>query len=161
MVVDPWLEGLWSAIKEALSKMASDKTSHLKENEENTATDIAALSTPDVQLNALSITDQQNCEPVKPSLSTDSKYASPPVVDLRPASSGGAGLESRFTGGAAPKPQICNDDELAASLTVSLPPLSESSLHVPALPPPYLDVSFQDVDSVEQVMNKNPLNFTL
>ncbi len=41
--------------------------------------------------------------------------------------------------------------ELAPSLTSSLPPLSESSLNVPALPPPYLDVSLQDMDTLEQV----------
>lgn len=155
MVVDPWLEGLWGAIIEALSKMASEKTSHLKENAEHSATELPELSTPDVQLNALSITDEQNCEPVKPSPSTDSKCASPPAVgDLRPASlSGGAALEASFTRAAAPKTQPCDEEELASSLTLSLPPLSESSLHVPALSPAYLDVSLQDVDSEEQVMN--------
>ncbi|XP_037829005.1 methionine synthase reductase isoform X2 [Kryptolebias marmoratus] len=154
VVVDPWLEGLWSAITEALSKMASDKTPDLKENAENPATEI-----PDVQLNLLSLTDQQSCDPVSPSRSTDSKYASPPAIrDLRPASSsGGAGLASqRPSSVAAPKTQTCNDAELAASLTFSLPPLSESSLNVPALPPPFLDVTFQDVDSVEQTVG--PLN---
>uniref|UniRef100_A0AAQ5YNB0 Methionine synthase reductase n=1 Tax=Amphiprion ocellaris TaxID=80972 RepID=A0AAQ5YNB0_AMPOC len=48
-----------------------------------------------------------------------------------------------------------------SSLTCSLPPLSESSLNVPALPPPYLDVSLQEADTIEQVMNAaivGPLN---
>uniref|UniRef100_A0A3P8VTI6 Methionine synthase reductase n=1 Tax=Cynoglossus semilaevis TaxID=244447 RepID=A0A3P8VTI6_CYNSE len=89
VVVDPWLEGLWKAIKGALSKMASNWTT------------------------------------------------GPPV--------GNCGIESVKTQtGHAGDPQ-------EGSLTHSLPPLSESSLNVPALPPPYLDVSLEDVDTMKEV----------
>lgn len=139
--------------------MASDRTSHLKDNAENSATEIPKVSTPDVQLNLLSLTDQQNCEPVTPPLTTNSKNAPlPAACDFRPdSSSGSAGLASQCAGVAAPKTQTCTDVETAASLTFSLPPLSKASLNVPALPPPYLDVTFQDVDSVEQVMHVSAL----
>uniref|UniRef100_A0A8C9ZNV0 Methionine synthase reductase n=1 Tax=Sander lucioperca TaxID=283035 RepID=A0A8C9ZNV0_SANLU len=93
VVVDPWLEGLWKAIKGALSNMDSDRTE------------------------------------------TVSKFAT-------------AASSSTQTGDAG-VPHVA----LAASLTHSLPPLSQSSLNVPALPSPYLDVSLQEVDTVEQVRN--------
>uniref|UniRef100_A0A671XEN1 Methionine synthase reductase n=1 Tax=Sparus aurata TaxID=8175 RepID=A0A671XEN1_SPAAU len=50
---------------------------------------------------------------------------------------------------------------LASSLKCSLPPLSESSLNVPALPPSYLDVSLQEVDTMEEIIgpfNKETLH---
>ncbi|KAM4543746.1 methionine synthase reductase isoform 2-T3 [Fundulus diaphanus] len=146
LVIDPWLEGLWNAIKDALSKMASDG------NRDDAAREIPDSSLPDVQLNLLSIGDKQNYEP-------DSKYASPSVVsDARPASSAvSAGLTSRPTFSVStptPKTRACGEGaahvSLAASLRSSLPPLSESSLNVPALPPPYLDVTFQETDAAEQ-----------
>lgn len=152
LVIDPWLEGLWSAIKDALSKMASDSPAQLNEIGEDCAKEIPDPSVPDVQLNLLSITEKQNCEP-------DSKYASPLTIsDVRPASStGSTGLASQSTSAvssSAPKTQACSEGvphvSLAASLTSSLPPLSESSLNVPALPPPYLDVTFQGADVVQQ-----------
>uniref|UniRef100_A0A7N8WYJ9 Methionine synthase reductase n=1 Tax=Mastacembelus armatus TaxID=205130 RepID=A0A7N8WYJ9_9TELE len=88
VVVDPWLEGLWKAIKEALSKMSGY---------------VARIS------------------------------------------ASAAETQTRDTGG--------SHVLLEGSLTCSLPPLSESSLNVPALPPPYLDVSLEDVVSVGQVRN--------
>lgn len=169
--MDPWLEGLWNAIKQALSEMASGGTAHLKGNVEDSAMEPPDSSIPDVQLNLLSLTDHQNCGSVRASLNTDSKYASAvsssasatqtAVSDLRPASCAGSpklASESSDTASVSTSvPETQNRDAgvshvaLAASLTSSLPPLSESSLNVPALPPPYLDVSLQDVDTVEQV----------
>uniref|UniRef100_A0A665VER4 Methionine synthase reductase n=1 Tax=Echeneis naucrates TaxID=173247 RepID=A0A665VER4_ECHNA len=98
VVVDPWLEGLWKAIKGALSKMASDKVDPLKG--------------PSVR--ALAI--------------TDSKYA-------RTAS------------------YSASDEGTTLSDDGGAPHVPLSSLNVPALPPPYLHVSLQDVDSREQVRN--------
>ncbi|XP_073343911.1 methionine synthase reductase isoform X2 [Pagrus major] len=150
VVVDPWLDGLWKAIK-------------------------------DVQLNLLSITDRQNCESVGGSVETVSKSAfaassSAPaaqtaVSDLRPAASAGSpGLASQSHGTAsistsAPETQTKDAGVsrviLASSLKCSLPPLSESSLNVPALPPSYLDVSLQEVDTMEEIIgpfNKETLH---
>ncbi|XP_028288870.1 methionine synthase reductase isoform X2 [Parambassis ranga] len=164
VVVDPWLAGLWKAIKGALSKMASDRTAHIKENAADSAKTTSDSSIPDVQLNLLSLTDHQDCESC---VDTDSKFASAAsssasaVSDLRPASSAGSsGLASHSRGSAsvftsAPQAQAVDAEvlhvELAASLTCSIPPLSESALNVPALPPSYLDVSLQEVDSVEEI----------
>uniref|UniRef100_A0A7N6B3A6 Methionine synthase reductase n=1 Tax=Anabas testudineus TaxID=64144 RepID=A0A7N6B3A6_ANATE len=117
LVVDPWLQGLWSAIKQALTKMAS-----------------VGISTA--------------------------------VSDLRPASSAESpklASKSSDTASVSTSVPEANDRDagvshiaLAASLTASLPPLSESSLNVPALPPPYLDVSLQCVHPTEQI--DGPLN---
>uniref|UniRef100_A0A3B4X3H4 Methionine synthase reductase n=1 Tax=Seriola lalandi dorsalis TaxID=1841481 RepID=A0A3B4X3H4_SERLL len=112
VVVDPWLEGLWKAIKGALSKMASDRT--------------------DVQLNLLT-------SPAGSPMLASQSHATASVTTSAPETqTGDVGVPH---------------DALAASLTCSLPPLSESSLNVPALPSPYLDVSLQDMDIMEPVRN--------
>lgn len=163
--MEPWIEGLWKAIKGALSKMASDKSDVLK-GEAGGPKETPDSSIPHVQLNLLGITDHQSCESIKASAEMLSKFASSSapqtaVSDLRPAFPAGSPVlasQSRGTASvstSAPKTQTGNAGvpgvALAASLTCSLPPLSESPLNVPALPPPYLDVSLQEVDSVEQV----------
>lgn len=170
VVVDPWLEGLWKAIKGAISKMATDKTDPLKENMDDSPKRTPDSHAPDVQLNLLSLNDHKSCETVGASVHTDSKYASAApsspahdtrtaVSDLRPTS---AVLASQSQGTASVSTsaqETQNRDAgvphaaLAASLTCSLPPLSQSALNVPTLPPPYLDVSLQDVDNTEQVSN--------
>lgn len=171
VVLDPWLEGLWKAIKGALSKMASDRTGHFKGDAGDSAKETPDSSIPDVQLNLLSLADHQNCES---SVESYSKFASAAsssasatqtaVSDLRPVSlAGSTGLESQSGGIAsvstsAPETQIGGAGvphvALAASLTRSLPPLSESSLSVPALPHPFLDVSLQEVDTMGEVRNE-------
>ncbi|XP_070708837.1 methionine synthase reductase [Pempheris klunzingeri] len=180
-VVDPWLEGLWKAVKGALSKMASDTTGYLQGGAGDSPKETPDSSIPDVQLNLLSITDRQNFESVRASVETVSKFASAAsssapathaaVSDLRPAAPAGSpGLASESSGTASvstSSPETQSGDagvphvELAASLTHSLPPLSESSLNVPALPPPYLDVCLQEVDTIEQIVspsNKDTLH---
>lgn len=169
--MDPWLDGLWKAIKEALLKMASDRTGYLKGEAGDSPKETPDSSTPDISLNLLNITDRQNCELDGHSSTTVSKFASAvsssasathtAISDLRPASPAGSlGLASKSCGTASVStlvPDSQNGDAevphvtLAASLTHSLPPLSESSLNVPALPPPYLDVSLQEVEMTEQV----------
>ncbi|XP_074549213.1 methionine synthase reductase isoform X2 [Halichoeres trimaculatus] len=178
VVVDPWLEGLWKAIKAALSEMASDRTGYLTGEAGNSPKDAPDSSIPDVQLSLLSITDQQNCISAKSSVETVSELASAAsssvsasttqtaVTDLGPASPlGNDRLASQLHDAASvssSKPGTQTTEAgvppvaLAASLTCSLPPLSESSLNVPALPPPYLDVSLQEVNFVEQI--DGPLN---
>ncbi|XP_047423665.1 methionine synthase reductase [Mugil cephalus] len=166
VVIDPWLEGLWDAIKEAVSKMASDRTPHLKENAEDSAKEAPHSSAPDVQLNLLSITDhQQNCQSVKADSKSASAAASPSpstASDARPAPPAGGPVFSSQSGGAANVSTSASEtqgevdagvprDALVASLTSSVPPLSESSLNVPALPSPFLDVSLHEVDTLEQI----------
>uniref|UniRef100_A0A7N5ZT30 Methionine synthase reductase n=1 Tax=Anabas testudineus TaxID=64144 RepID=A0A7N5ZT30_ANATE len=176
LVVDPWLQGLWSAIKQALTKMASGGIAHSKQDAGDSAKETPDSSIPDVQLNLLSLTDHQNCGSVGISVNTDSKSASAAssstsatqtaVSDLRPASSAESpklASKSSDTASVSTSVPEANDRDagvshiaLAASLTASLPPLSESSLNVPALPPPYLDVSLQCVHPTEQI--DGPLN---
>lgn len=169
VVLDPWLDGLWKAIKSALSKMASDRTGYLNAEAVDSTKGTPDSSSPDVQLNLLSITDCQNCDSVGGSVETVSKSASAAsapatqtaVSDHRPdASAGSPGLASQSHGAAsvttsAPETQTKDAGVpcviLASSLKCSLPPLSESSLNVPALPPSYLDVSLQEVDTTEEV----------
>uniref|UniRef100_A0A674N747 Methionine synthase reductase n=1 Tax=Takifugu rubripes TaxID=31033 RepID=A0A674N747_TAKRU len=108
LVVDPWIKGLWNAIKEELSNMTS------KQTESNLAS---------------------------PSVSTTQTAGS----DLRPdSSSRRIGLSSRTDG-------ALSADAGVASLTHSLPPLSQSALNIPALPPPYLCVSLQEMETTEDV----------
>ncbi|XP_040921488.1 methionine synthase reductase isoform X1 [Toxotes jaculatrix] len=170
VVIDPWLEGLWKAIKGALSKMASDTTAPVRGDAGDSPKGTTDSYIQDVQLNLLSLSDRQNCESVKASVDTDSKDASAAsatqtaVCDLKPASPAkNPGLVSRSHGTtsvstSAPETQTGDAGvphvPLAASLTCSLPPLSESSLNVPSLPPPYLDVSLQDVNSMEQIVGR-------
>ncbi|KAM3849506.1 methionine synthase reductase-like [Diretmus argenteus] len=179
LVVDPWLAGLWEAIKGALSKMASDREGHSNTD----LTDSAAnLSSPDIKLNLLSLADDQNCESARASeeaadsKSTFAALSSASVTqttasDPRPTfSAEDIGLDSQSADIAAgvskSTPETQTGDVgvshavLEASLTCSLPPLSESSLNVPALPPPYLNVSLQE-DAVEEVnapLNKEALH---
>lgn len=133
LVVDPWLEGLWTAIKQALHKMASYDGAQLKENATQTPT------LPDVQLNQLSISDRQSNGENTSNSTASGKHATvvthSPVIDSKPELS-----ESR------------TEITCVASLTNSLPPLSESALSVPALPPPYLDVSLQEAVAVEETL---------
>ncbi|XP_005722595.1 methionine synthase reductase isoform X1 [Pundamilia nyererei] len=172
LVVDPWLGGLWKAIKESLSKMASVGTAHLKESPEDSTKETPDSSVPDVQLNLLSIADQQNCESVRASVPADSKFASvasssvSAASDLKPASPAGSpGLASQSGDAASVSTSASKTHTeetgvphvaLAHSLSCSVPPLSESSLNVPALPPTYLDVSLQEVDTMEEIVG--PLN---
>ncbi|KAK2859403.1 hypothetical protein Q5P01_004023 [Channa striata] len=184
LVVDPWIQGLWNGIKQALSKMASDGTAQSKRDVGDSPKDSPTPNSSilDVQLNLLNLTDLPNCESVRASVNTDSKYASADsasatqtaVSHLKPSSLGGSAVlapESRDSASViASAPETYAGDAgdagvshiaLAASLTVSLPTLSESSLNVPALPPSYLDVSIQDVDTVEQIdvpLNKETLH---
>lgn len=150
LVVDPWLEGLWKAIKEELSNMTSKRTECVNEEASNSSKETPDPSTADVRLDLLSIADSQDCESMgqsgklatsaSPSVSTESA-----VSDVRPDSS------SSNTGVASQADGAFSADAGVASLTRSLPPLSESALNVPALPPPYLSVSLQEVETTEDV----------
>ncbi|KAM3592902.1 uncharacterized protein V6R79_001416 [Siganus canaliculatus] len=163
LVVDPWLEGLWDAIKEALSKMAPDRTGYLKGETEDSPKGSVDSAVPDIQLNLLSIEDSQHCQ----SIETDPKYASAAAAsastaqtalsDLSPASPAGSSGPTSQSSGAALEPETQPKTvPLTASLTCSLPPLSDSSLNVPALPPVYLDVSLLDALTIHEIVG--PVN---
>uniref|UniRef100_A0A4W5JQQ9 Methionine synthase reductase n=1 Tax=Hucho hucho TaxID=62062 RepID=A0A4W5JQQ9_9TELE len=125
LVLDPWLEGLWEAIIGALAKMATpqpERDGHVRDLRVS-LNETPESSATDVKLHLMSL-----------------KESEPPNSDsLRTA----AESESTKTDG-APSAVV------EASLTRSLPPLSESVLNVPALPPPYLDVTLQEATIEEE-----------
>uniref|UniRef100_A0A8C7L2I1 Methionine synthase reductase n=1 Tax=Oncorhynchus kisutch TaxID=8019 RepID=A0A8C7L2I1_ONCKI len=109
LVLDPWLEGLWEAIRGAAS---------LNETPE--------LSVTDVKLHLMmSLTSNNRTAPKLDGVVTDPESV----------------LETQS---GAPSAVV------EASLTCSLPPLSESVLNVPALPPAYLDVTLQEATIEEE-----------
>nr|XP_061821581.1 methionine synthase reductase-like isoform X1 [Nerophis lumbriciformis] len=153
VVVDPWLEGLWKAVKAAISNMASDWS--VKEDSVHKTLD---SSVPDVQLNLLSLTNHQtpevstepdpkcapaecNVGPVSPS---ESSKVAPKGVSL--ITTTGPETQNKHPG-SSPAP----------SLTRSGTHLSDLSLNVPALPPSFLDVSLQEVIPAEGEISA-PLN---
>ncbi|KAF7661753.1 hypothetical protein LDENG_00253680 [Lucifuga dentata] len=160
LVVDPWLQGLWQAIKGALSKMASGRQGHLKEDPRDSAKETYHSSMPDVKINLLNLNDNQNSESVRESVETDLKAAaassSVAISGLRPVPPASQSHDIAGVSTSASETQTGNAEvPHEASLTCSLPPLSESSLNVPALPSAYLEVSLQE-DTVEEVFA--PLN---
>lgn len=149
--MDPWIKGLWNAIKEELSNMTSKQTECVKEEVRDSSKESLDPSTADMQLNLLSIADCQNCKSVgqleklanlaSPSVSTTQTTGS----DVRPDSSlRRIGLSSRTDG-------ALSADAGVTSLTHSLPPLSQSALNIPALPPPYLCVCLHEMETTEDV----------
>lgn len=165
--MDPWLDGLWKAIKEALTKMSSDSDGCVKGEVEHSQKETADPCLPDVQLNLLSITEQNDSPqqsggmiPTSPASPSDSS-AQPAVSDLSVVSftrshestslpSDAASGLTWVAGTQEDQAELpCNTP--VASLTHSLPPLSESSLNVPALPSPYLEVSLEQTEMAEEV----------
>uniref|UniRef100_A0A4W5MG99 Methionine synthase reductase n=1 Tax=Hucho hucho TaxID=62062 RepID=A0A4W5MG99_9TELE len=120
LVLDPWLEGLWEAIRGALSKMAApqpDSDGHVRDQRVS-SNETPESSATDIKLHLLSLNDSD---------SQSTKF-------LRTAS-----VLATQSGQTGAPPAV-----VEASLTRSLPPLSELALNVPALSPPYLDVTLQE-----------------
>ncbi|CAL8292869.1 unnamed protein product [Lota lota] len=149
VVLDPWIEGVWDAIKAAISKMASTRDTPLKENLSDMAKENPSpTSSPHVELNRLSLADNQTSDSIKDSKLTLGGLPSPEVT----------GLSSKSDVAAAKSVQEAQTDQTGEeravsepSLTCSLPSLSQSSLNVPALPPPYLEVALLLEDTKEKL----------
>lgn len=118
LVVDPWIDGLWLALKEALQ---------LQKEKEGMNNAVSAVSS---------------------SLST-----APHVVQKLKLSSEVQNLKIEDEGARCSDnlSQKLDDINLVApardaepSLVHSVPPVSQSALNIPALPPEYIEVEFQD-----------------
>lgn len=145
--MEPWIEGLWKAVKAELSNMTSERTECPSGSSKETP-DPAAV---DVQLNLLSIADSQACESMGQSGKL-ANSASPSVSATQTAVSDvGPDSPSRRIGLAPRADGAVGADAAVASLTRSLPPLSDSALNIPALPPPYLAASLREPETAENV----------
>ncbi|CAN8184275.1 unnamed protein product [Coccothraustes coccothraustes] len=119
LVVDPWIDGLWLALKEALQ---------LQKEKEGMNSAVNAVSS---------------------SLSTDPHA----VHELKLISEvQNLKLEDEGARGSDILSQKLDDINLVApardtepSLVHSVPPVSQSALNIPALPPEYIEVEFQDI----------------
>ncbi|NXR62053.1 MTRR reductase, partial [Rhadina sibilatrix] len=118
LVVDPWIDGLWLALKEAL-QLQEEKESM------NSAVDAvsSSISTGPHAVHELKLSSE--------------------VQNLK--------LEDEGTRASGILSQKLDDINLVApardtepSLVHSVPPVSQSALNIPALPPEYIEVEFQD-----------------
>uniref|UniRef100_A0A673ZQZ0 Methionine synthase reductase n=1 Tax=Salmo trutta TaxID=8032 RepID=A0A673ZQZ0_SALTR len=134
LVLDPWLEGLWEAIRGALSKMAApqpERDGHVRDQRVS-SNETPESSATDIKLHLLSLNESE-------SQSTKS---------LRTAAT--ARTDSLAVSASETGSSVTALIPVSASLTHSLPPLSELALNVPALPPPYLDVTLQEATIEEE-----------
>lgn len=129
IVVDPWIEGVWQAIKKSIAEMATPKQQDTDSSR---------------SLHTTNLTAAANQESTQPS-GLDVEVASLTLND-RPAQASEVPKSTSEMGIGKAEPIV-----LEASLTQSLPPLSESALNVPALPPPFLSVSLEDTTAQEVV----------
>ncbi|MBN3304028.1 MTRR reductase, partial [Amia calva] len=124
LVVDPWIEGLWEAIRKAYSNMSdpnqerNDRARTGQNGEPAESADNKQVA--DLKIQLLRINDSNDLSPDLPEPSLDK---------------GKSGTETT---------------PLGASLTTSISPLSESTLNIPALPPQYIHVELMNTTTKEE-----------
>ncbi|XP_043833528.1 methionine synthase reductase isoform X2 [Dromiciops gliroides] len=125
LVVEPWIDGLWAALNKQFmsSEGKADMTSNV-----STASDVS-LQTGQNKPETLSIDSQIALLKLDDAGRKISETSTPNITNV----------QSRT---------LIEDFE--PSLTQSIPPLSQSTLNIPVLPPEYLDVQFQEPLGQEQ-----------
>ncbi|NWU46452.1 MTRR reductase, partial [Dromas ardeola] len=118
LVVDPWIDGLWLALKEAFL---------LQKEKEGMSSNVDAVSSslsaaPDI-VHELNLSSEVQNLKLEDGGVRNSDVRTQKLVDINLVAS---------TGDTEP------------SLVHSVPPVSESALNIPALPPEYIEVEFQD-----------------
>lgn len=127
LVVEPWINGLWAALeKHFLSNRGREDTSE-------TLT-MASLAS-------------QRTDPLTPEL----LHVESQVGLLRLDDSGGKAAEVLEQNAVNSSQSSTLIADFEASLTCSVPPLSQASLNIPALPPEYLEVHLEE--ALGQVSN--------
>uniref|UniRef100_A0A8C1ZL74 Methionine synthase reductase n=1 Tax=Cyprinus carpio TaxID=7962 RepID=A0A8C1ZL74_CYPCA len=122
VVVDPWIEGLWDALKKIFSSMSSSNQQ---------SADLSDCTQDNYHKNA------SGQEKNKSGLEVDLQLLKLSEVDSQKGktiTSDSSDVETLSTA-------------LVASLKQSVPPLSESVLYVPALPASYLEVCLEQVST--------------
>ncbi|XP_076146948.1 methionine synthase reductase isoform X2 [Alosa pseudoharengus] len=127
IVIDPWIEGVWEAIKKSVAEMATPGQQDTDSARSLHTTDLTAAAS------------QENTR----ASGLDVGVASLTLKD-KPAQASEVPKSTSEVEKGEPKPVV-----LEVSLTQSLPPLSESALNVPSLPPPFLNVSLEDAPAQE------------
>ncbi|NWW45386.1 MTRR reductase, partial [Pedionomus torquatus] len=118
LVVDPWIDGLWLALKEAFL---------LKKEKEGMSSNVNAVSSslsaaPHI-VNELNLSSEVQNLKLEDGEMRSADVLTQKLVDIDLVATAG---------------------DTEPSLVHSVPPVSQSALNIPALPPEYIEVQFQD-----------------
>ncbi|NXK27813.1 MTRR reductase, partial [Arenaria interpres] len=118
LVVDPWIDGLWLALKEAFL---------LQKEKEGMSSDVDAvsssLSVAPHTVHELNLSSEVQNLKLEDEEVRNSDVLTQKLVDVN---------------------LVASAEDTKPSLVHSVPPVSQSALNIPALPPEYIEVQFQD-----------------
>lgn len=150
LVVEPWIDGLWDAVKKCLGM-----------NEiSNECVDGKASDTQEVDNNSSStssITDNgksKDIEEKNQKLESESQKNNDKKASIESSPRHPTTNDNKKNGGENVIPNDSPSSQPQASLKRSLEPLSSSSLSIPLLSPPYLEIEFE---RSENIPDKVPL----